>query len=217
MTRHRHDGIRKICRCSRRQWPKCGHSYHFAFFHRNRPHRYSLSRLLGRPVTTYQDARAEADRLRAAIRAGTFPPGPTTPVPEPTAETLETFGALWFERAVAQTKRSASSDAVLVQVPETVDKYPSQISGGQQQRVAIARALVNDPKLIVGDEPTGNLDTISAGLVFELFEELVRRGKTIVMVTHDRDLAGRIPRVEEVRDGRIVSAGEVDARLVTGN
>ena len=105
----------------------------------------------------------------------------------------------------------------LVKVSETADNYPSQISGGQQQRAAIARALINDPKLIVGDEPTGNLDTISAGLVFELFEELVRQGKTIVMVTHDRDLAGRIPRVEEVRDGRIVGAGEVDARLVTGN
>ena len=103
----------------------------------------------------------------------------------------------------------------LVNVPETADNFPSQISGGQQQRAAIARALVNDPKLLVGDEPTGNLDTISAGLVFELFEELVRQGKTIVMVTHDRDLAGRIPRVEEVRDGRIVGAGEVDARLVT--
>ncbi len=95
----------------------------------------------------------------------------------------------------------------LVRVPETADSYPSQISGGQQQRAAIARALVNDPKLLVGDEPTGNLDTISAGLVFELFEELVRHGKTIVMVTHDRDLAGRIPRVEEVRDGRIVGGG----------
>ena len=105
----------------------------------------------------------------------------------------------------------------LVQVPETVDKYPSQISGGQQQRVAIARALVNDPKLIVGDEPTGNLDTISAGLVFELFEELVRQGKTIVMVTHDRELASRVPRVVEVRDGRLVSASDVDTRLVAGS
>ena len=105
----------------------------------------------------------------------------------------------------------------IVQVPETADSYPSQISGGQQQRAAIARALVNDPKLLVGDEPTGNLDTISAGLVFELFENLVRQGKSIVMVTHDRELAGRIPRVEEVRDGRIVGAGEVDARLVTSN
>ena len=104
----------------------------------------------------------------------------------------------------------------LVKVPETADNYPSQISGGQQQRAAIARALVNDPRLLVGDEPTGNLDTISAGLVFELFEHLVQQGKTIIMVTHDRELAGRIPRIEEVRNGRIVGAGEVDARLVTG-
>jgi len=102
----------------------------------------------------------------------------------------------------------------LVNVPETADNYPSQISGGQQQRAAIARSLVNDPKLIVGDEPTGNLDAISAGLVFELFEELVRQGKTIVMVTHDRELASRIPRVEEVRDGRLVGAGEINPRLV---
>ena len=115
-----------------------------------------------------------------------------------------------------QRRERAMEVLELVQVPETADDYPSQISGGQQQRAAIARALVNDPKLIVGDEPTGNLDTISAGLVFELFENLVRQGKTIVMVTHDRDLAGRIPRVEEVRDGRIVGAAEVDARLVTG-
>ena len=114
-----------------------------------------------------------------------------------------------------QRRERAMEMLDLVQVPETADNYPSQISGGQQQRAAIARALVNDPKLLVGDEPTGNLDTISAGLVFELFEELVRQGKTIVMVTHDRELAGRIPRVEEVRDGRIVGAGEFDARLVT--
>ena len=116
-----------------------------------------------------------------------------------------------------QRRERAMEVLELVKVPETADNYPSQISGGQQQRAAIARALVNDPKLLVGDEPTGNLDTISAGLVFELFEHLVRQGKTIIMVTHDRELAGRIPRVEEVRDGRIVGAGEVDARLVTGH
>jgi len=102
----------------------------------------------------------------------------------------------------------------LVEVPDTADKYPSQISGGQQQRAAIARALSNDPKLIIGDEPTGNLDTVSAGLVFALFEELVEGGKTIIMVTHDRDLAGNIPRVEEVRSGQLVAPEEIDRRLV---
>ncbi len=116
-----------------------------------------------------------------------------------------------------QRRERALEMLELVKVPETADNYPSQISGGEQQRAAIARALVNDPKLIVGDEPTGNLDTISAGLVFELFEHLVGQGKTIIMVTHDRELAGRIPRVEEVRNGRIVGAGEVNAQHVTGH
>jgi putative ABC transport system ATP-binding protein len=114
-----------------------------------------------------------------------------------------------------QRRERAMEVLRLVEVPETAHKYPSQISGGQQQRSAIARALVNDPDLIVGDEPTGNLDTVSAGLVFELFEELVRQGKTIVMVTHDRELAGRIPRLEEVRDGRLVASGDIDARLTS--
>ncbi len=104
----------------------------------------------------------------------------------------------------------------MVDLPDVAHKYPSQISGGQQQRAAIARALANDPPLIVGDEPTGNLDVISAGLVFAMFEDLVAQGKTIVMVTHDRDLAGQIPRVEEVRDGQLMSHEHIDARLVAG-
>ena len=102
----------------------------------------------------------------------------------------------------------------MVNLPDVMNKYPSQISGGQQQRAAIARALVNDPQLIVGDEPTGNLDSVSAGIVFGLFDELVEQGKTIIMVTHDKDLAGLIPRIEEVRDGRLVAAEEIDKRLV---
>ncbi len=104
----------------------------------------------------------------------------------------------------------------LVEVPEIAHKLPSQTSGGQQQRAAIARALANDPKLIVGDEPTGNLDTVSAGLVFALFEELVAQGKTLIMVTHDRELAKLVPRIEEVRDGRLVAADEMDRRLTDG-
>lgn len=102
-----------------------------------------------------------------------------------------------------------------VELPDVAHKYPSQISGGQQQRAAIARALANNPKLIVGDEPTGNLDSVSAGLVFNLFEELVAAGTTIVMVTHDRDLAGQVPHVIEVRDGRILQ--DVDTRLVASH
>ncbi len=104
----------------------------------------------------------------------------------------------------------------MVDLPDVAHKYPSQISGGQQQRAAIARALANNPKVLVGDEPTGNLDAVSAGLVFAMFEDLVAQGTTIVMVTHDRDLAGQIPRVEEVRDGQLVAQEEIDRRLVAG-
>jgi putative ABC transport system ATP-binding protein len=68
--------------------------------------------------------------------------------------------------------------------------------------------------LIVGDEPTGNLGVVSAGLMFGLFEDLVEQGKTIVMVTHNRELAGQVPRVQEVRDGCLLAASEVDQRLV---
>ena len=102
----------------------------------------------------------------------------------------------------------------MVDLAHIADSYPSQISGGQQQRVAIARALANDPPLIVGDEPTGNLDSASAGLMFALFEDLVAQGKTMVMVTHDRDLAGKVPRVQEVRDGLLLDSSQVDRRLM---
>jgi putative ABC transport system ATP-binding protein len=102
----------------------------------------------------------------------------------------------------------------LVNLDDVADKYPGELSGGQQQRAAIARALANDPPVIVGDEPTGNLDTVSAGLVFELFESLISQGRTIVMVTHDKDLAAKVPRVVEVRAGRLLADHEIDQRLV---
>lgn len=82
-------------------------------------------------------------------------------------------------------------------------KLPSAVSGGQQQRVAIARALANDPPIIVADEPTGNLDSKTANAIFDLFTRLVEEGKTIVMVTHDQDLARRVTRAVTVADGEI--------------
>lgn len=84
------------------------------------------------------------------------------------------------------------------------DKLPSQLSGGQQQRVAIARALANDPPILAADEPTGNLDSKTAGLIFDLFARLVGEGKTIMMVTHDRDLAKRVSRTLVIADGEII-------------
>ncbi len=86
-------------------------------------------------------------------------------------------------------------------------KLPGEVSGGQQQRVAIARALANDPNLIVADEPTGRLDSVTAEAVFEIFEDLVRQGKTILMVTHDHSLAGRVSRTLQIVDGRMVQNG----------
>ena len=91
----------------------------------------------------------------------------------------------------------------IVELADQANKLPSMVSGGQQQRAAIARALANDPELIVADEPTGNLDTRTANDVFDLFVELVEQGKTMVMVTHDKELARRVPRVVEIIDGRI--------------
>lgn len=90
-----------------------------------------------------------------------------------------------------------------VELEDHAHKRPSDISGGQQQRVAIARALANDPNILVADEPTGRLDSVTAETIFQLFEQLVRRGKTILMVTHDQSLAQRMDRVLTITDGKI--------------
>jgi putative ABC transport system ATP-binding protein len=92
----------------------------------------------------------------------------------------------------------------VVGIAEHADKLPSAVSGGQRQRVAIARALANDPMFLAADEPTGNLDSSTADDVFQVFERLVEEGKTILMVTHDRDLASRVTRVVQISDGAIV-------------
>lgn len=92
-----------------------------------------------------------------------------------------------------------------VGIAEDAYKFPASISGGEQQRAAIARALANDPPIIVADEPTGNLDSRTAESVFRLFESLVDEGKTILMVTHDGELAGRVPRTITLADGLIIS------------
>ena len=103
----------------------------------------------------------------------------------------------------------------LVELEEHAQKPPTFISGGQQQRVAIARALANDPPILIADEPTGSLDSVTADHVFELFERLVReQGKTIIMVTHENSLAPRFSRVLHIADGVLQSA--VDSALQPG-
>jgi putative ABC transport system ATP-binding protein len=93
----------------------------------------------------------------------------------------------------------------LVELEDHAYKLPAYISGGQKQRVAIARSLVNDPPIIVADEPTGSLDTLTAETIFELFEKLIEEGRTIVMVTHDNNLGPRFTRRLLITDGQIVS------------
>jgi putative ABC transport system ATP-binding protein len=94
-----------------------------------------------------------------------------------------------------------------VDLADQAHKLPNTLSGGQLQRSAIARALANDPPLVVADEPTGNLDSKNSDRVFEVFEDLVDRGKTFLMVTHDTTLAARFPRLLEVLDGRLSDNG----------
>jgi putative ABC transport system ATP-binding protein len=94
----------------------------------------------------------------------------------------------------------------VVGLGDKADHLPAELSGGEQQRVAIARALACDPKLVVGDEPTGNLDSVTAGEMLELFERLNDEGKTVVYVTHDRELSARAHRTISIRDGLVVGA-----------
>ena len=109
--------------------------------------------------------------------------------------------------------RRAYAQDLLDQVgmADQADSPPAQASGGQQQRVAIARALANDPDVLVADEPTGSLDARTADSVFELFERFVAQGKTMLMVTHDRDLASRVSRVVLIADGEIMDRHIVQA------
>lgn len=92
-----------------------------------------------------------------------------------------------------------------LEVSDQADKLPSAISGGQQQRVAIARSLANDPPIVLADEPTGNLDSATAEVIFQMFSRLVNEGKTVFMVTHDEDMASRVNRTLTVSDGRILN------------
>ena len=104
-----------------------------------------------------------------------------------------------------QSRQRALELLRLVEIEDQADKLPAHISGGQQQRVAIARALANDPPILVADEPTGSLDSVTSEHIFEVFEHLVSElGKTIIMVTHDQTLAPRFTRTLGIADGELV-------------
>jgi putative ABC transport system ATP-binding protein len=111
-----------------------------------------------------------------------------------------------FARKIPVGKRRDRAQHLLdrVGIGDQADKLPATLSGGQQQRAAIARALANDPPLLLADEPTGNLDSITAGAVLELFADLNAEGRTIVVVTHEREIRSTAGRQVTLQDGRVV-------------
>ena len=112
-----------------------------------------------------------------------------------------------FYQGVSRRQRHARSRemAEMVGLTERLEHRPQELSGGQQQRVAIARALVNDPLLLLADEPTGNLDSGTSAEILALFDELHRRGRTVLTVTHEADVANHANRTVQLRDGRVES------------
>jgi putative ABC transport system ATP-binding protein len=106
----------------------------------------------------------------------------------------------------AERRDRALHNLTLVGLADRADYLPSELSGGQQQRVAIARALASYPTLVIGDEPTGNLDTQTAAEMFELLARVCEEGATVLYVTHDRELAARANRIVTIRDGLVVEA-----------
>ena len=107
---------------------------------------------------------------------------------------------------ISRTEREKKARELLVEVGlvEHMEKKPNQLSGGQQQRVAIARALMNDPAIILADEPTGNLDTKSGDEIMHILRELNKKGNTVIMITHEHDIAKQAKKIITIRDGLIV-------------
>ncbi len=163
-------------------------------------------RLLGSDVTKIRDA--EATRLRRETIGFVFQT--FNLVPWLTAvENVELALAIGGHRG--DRRRRAMELLDLVGLRERARHRPGELSGGEQQRVAIARALANDPKIVLADEPTGNLDSRSGEQVVRMLADLARQGRTVVMVTHDREMASRADRVILLKDGRVLREVSPDA------
>ncbi len=119
---------------------------------------------------------------------------------------------------LSKSERQIKAKAALEKVGlgDRMHHRPNELSGGQKQRVAIARALVNNPAIILADEPTGNLDTKSSEEIMDIFESLNNEGVTIIMVTHERDIAQHTKRAVVFRDGEIISDKQVENRIIRG-
>jgi putative ABC transport system ATP-binding protein len=120
-------------------------------------------------------------------------------------------GLLYTGVSAAERRQRASETLARVGLADRVQFRPSKLSGGERQRVAIARALAGRPAIVLADEPTGNLDSASGGAILELLQELNAEGATILVITHDRSLAMRLPRQVAMLDGRIVSDTATEA------
>ena len=123
-----------------------------------------------------------------------------------TLNALENVALPMFFAGVKREMRLKRAEELLVKVELGDRMYhkPAELSGGQQQRVAIARALSNDPEIIIGDEPTGNVDTEAGNLIMDILDGLNRDGKMIIVVTHDAEIAARAGRTKRMRDGRVL-------------
>jgi len=164
------------------------------------------ARLLGSDVTKIRDI--EATRLRRDTVGFIFQT--FNLVPWLTAvENVELALAIGGRRG--DRRRRALELLEQVGLRERAHHRPGELSGGEQQRVAIARALANDPRIVLADEPTGNLDSRSGGQVVQMLADLSRQGRTVIMVTHDREMASRADRVILLRDGRVVREVSPDA------
>lgn len=126
---------------------------------------------------------------------------------------------LFYDRVdhIENHRRAAVEALTRVGLAERLEHTPSQLSGGQQQRVAIARALVNKPAILLADEPTGNLDSHTTKEIVTLFRQLNDEGVTVILVTHERDIAAATNRVVQIRDGQIVSDGQLGEETIAGD
>lgn len=127
-------------------------------------------------------------------------------LPRTTATENVELPMLYSKHSDAEIRRKAREALCRVGLEERLTHYPSELSGGQQQRVAIARAIVNDPAVVLADEPTGNLDQKSGKQIMELFRELNRNGSTILLITHNDAIANTASRVVHIDDGQLTEA-----------
>jgi putative ABC transport system ATP-binding protein len=123
-------------------------------------------------------------------------------------------GLLYAGASVGERRARGAAALHAVGLEDRTSFRPSKLSGGERQRVAIARALVGRPAIVLADEPTGNLDSASGAAILDLLEDLNTGGATIVVITHDRELAARLPRQVEMLDGRIVRDSSVAAEVL---